>query len=164
MEYAYLIKANKLYKIGKSKNPEQRVKQLKTANPEVRLIAYGSGTTEKELHRLFNANKIIGEWFKLSTNEVEKVIRLLDNTYKMEFKTTKTQQKKLNYTIKFGKYKGFKISDLTTNEELKYLVWCLDNFSNLNKYTRNMFKWWLNQIGHEYKPKRKHKKKKHKKK
>ena len=42
-QYTYVIFDGELYKIGKSKKPESRCKQLKTANPKCELI----GSTKK---------------------------------------------------------------------------------------------------------------------
>lgn len=36
-----------LYKIGTSKHPKTRLKELRTANPYIELICFGKGVTEK---------------------------------------------------------------------------------------------------------------------
>lgn len=52
-------------KIGKSKNPAKRLRQLQTASPErLHLVAYIEGDVEKELHRRFHGDRIRGEWFE----------------------------------------------------------------------------------------------------
>ena len=159
MIYTYLAKAGQYYKIGQSKNPEQRMKTLKTGSPDIRLICYGTGETEKRLHVLYKHKRQSGEWFKLSCDDVEDIIKRIKNEFKTEYITTKSQQKKLDFVIKFGKYEGRKISTLTSDNDLKYLEWCLNNVPRLSKYTRNMFKWWLNQMGYKYKIKDKRKNK-----
>lgn len=66
-----------LYKIGVSKYPKKRFKQLKTGNPglmdilvEAEVGKYAS-KIEAVLHNLYKSNNIDGEWFELSKNDVE---------------------------------------------------------------------------------------------
>lgn len=72
----YLIKSisDGCYKIGVSKNPDKRLKQLQTGNPsELHLLnVYESKIAfkiEKVLHNTFNINKEHGEWFNLSIKD-----------------------------------------------------------------------------------------------
>lgn len=63
----YLIKAKDKCKIGFSKHPEKRLKQLQTGNPEVLEIAgviKGTISDEKQLHNKFKKYKIDREWFR----------------------------------------------------------------------------------------------------
>lgn len=69
----YLIKSldNGYYKIGISKNPIKRLKQLQTGNSSLLEIVkeYKSeyaNYIEKVLHRQFNSYRKEGEWFELS--------------------------------------------------------------------------------------------------
>lgn len=64
--YTYLLKANGLYKIGKSKNVSKRIKQLRTASPDIKLIAYIDIDIEKELHLILLPYKYKLEWYKLN--------------------------------------------------------------------------------------------------
>lgn len=62
-------------KIGKSKDPSKRVKQLQTGNPD-KLYVYktfdGYTKEESELHQLFADVRIPGtEWFNLSKSQVD---------------------------------------------------------------------------------------------
>lgn len=53
-------------KIGRSKNPQKRLKQLQTGNPnKLKLIAEfkGEGWKEKILHERLSAYRLNGEWF-----------------------------------------------------------------------------------------------------
>lgn len=53
-------------KIGRSKNPHKRLKQLQTGNPnKLKLIAEfkGEGWKEKELHERLSSYRLKGEWF-----------------------------------------------------------------------------------------------------
>ena len=73
----YLMCDGNLYKIGKSRDPEKRVKEIKTANPYAELVCYGSGVTEKYLHILFFQKRKRGEWFNLSESDLNKCKRLI---------------------------------------------------------------------------------------
>ena len=62
--YSYLIEdtTNNLYKIGKSNDPINRLKNIKTSNPYVKLIGV-SFLKEKYLHELYFKYRIVVEWF-----------------------------------------------------------------------------------------------------
>lgn len=72
----YLIKDGEdRYKIGYSKNPKERLKQLQTAGATVYEIIYEiecKHTTKVEtaLHNYLNQYRTNGEWFALSVDEV----------------------------------------------------------------------------------------------
>jgi len=76
--YVYLvgtIEEFPKYKIGRSKNPDSRVKQLQTANgaPLELLTVYLSKyptILETHLHRHFNNCNYINEWFALSEQDI----------------------------------------------------------------------------------------------
>ena len=72
----YLIRSKETgdYKIGISKNPKKRLKQLQTGNSsELELLEIFeteyAHKVEKALHNLFSHAKKEGEWFELSLNE-----------------------------------------------------------------------------------------------
>jgi len=73
MKYVYLIQSleDSRYKIGVSKNPQKRMKQLQTGNSsELKLIeSYPSELAyqiEKTLQRRYSYLKREGEWFEMS--------------------------------------------------------------------------------------------------
>lgn len=68
----YLIKdtATGLIKIGKSKNPKNRLKMLSLANMNLELIHVFDFNIENYLHREFKNNSVGGEWFNVSAEEV----------------------------------------------------------------------------------------------
>lgn len=78
MKYVYLIQSleDSRYKIGVSKHPKKRVKELQTGNSsEVKLVeCYKSELAhkiERTLQRRYSYLKKEGEWFDMSiTNEV----------------------------------------------------------------------------------------------
>lgn len=74
--FVYLMRNNKsgLIKIGFSSKPEKREKEIKTKQPDAILIFSGAATIcgENALHRMFGVNRIHGEWFKLSEDQIQK--------------------------------------------------------------------------------------------
>lgn len=76
--YIYLIKKENesVYKIGKSKTPYKRIKQLSTANESnlkmVNIFEAGSNTSkvEKALHNKYKQYNLNGEWYSLSIEYV----------------------------------------------------------------------------------------------
>ena len=73
MKQIYLIQSleNSYYKIGVSKNPQKRIKQLQTGNSsKLKLIdtfrTEHANVIEKTLQRRYNYLKKEGEWFDLS--------------------------------------------------------------------------------------------------
>lgn len=73
--WVYLMKdeANGYYKIGHSKNAEAREKTLQSEKPTIIMLhkIYGSLNIEKELHKMYDAKRIRGEWFSLTEEEVQ---------------------------------------------------------------------------------------------
>jgi hypothetical protein len=81
MGTVYLIRqvdqeGKELYKIGITKNPiETRLKCLRTGNP-CKLDLQGFYTSENYkkiesfLHRLYQSNRLEGEWFQLTNSQV----------------------------------------------------------------------------------------------
>lgn len=64
--YTYLLEANGLYKIGKTKNIKRRINQLRTASPDIKLLAYIDLDIEKELHQILYPFRYKLEWYKLN--------------------------------------------------------------------------------------------------
>jgi hypothetical protein len=86
MGYVYLIGSTKFgwYKIGKSKIPEIRIRDLGILLPfKVEVIkiwkAEDHHSLEKLLHEMHNANKINGEWFEFSKIELQQLIESIPN-------------------------------------------------------------------------------------
>lgn len=72
--YLYLMRNNRngYYKIGYSKNPSAREITLQSEEPDITLIRWWPGTRfdETALHAKFAAQRIRGEWFKLSDADI----------------------------------------------------------------------------------------------
>ena len=90
-EFVYCIGANtdKYNKIGKSCNPDERLKQLQTGNPTQLFLKYSGKVTsskfvEDELHKIFrNSNIIINgnkEWFEVPSWKIINEIRKYEKT------------------------------------------------------------------------------------
>jgi hypothetical protein len=80
--YVYIITHNPFdgaAKIGISKNPQRRLAQLQTGNP-ARLIIYGMfghinyKSIERSIHAAYADKLILGEWFRLSRDQMDKII------------------------------------------------------------------------------------------
>jgi hypothetical protein len=66
----YFIKAKNTVKIGYSANPEKRIKELQTGNPEkleLLLTIPGNRETEAAFHTYFDRARLEGEWFRLGS-------------------------------------------------------------------------------------------------
>lgn len=92
-EYVYIIQSELgLYKIGRSKHPQKRIKQLQTSSPyKLKLIHTILCNTrpafhlENRLHSLLRFNKTISrnEWFKLDSSTIDWLlsIKVIDDLY-----------------------------------------------------------------------------------
>ena len=77
--YVYLIEAiglNGTFKIGQAYDPHDRLAHLQCACPvelsiECIIPTRNMGETESMLHRKFNGQRVRGEWFSLTRNDVE---------------------------------------------------------------------------------------------
>jgi predicted GIY-YIG superfamily endonuclease len=81
MKFIYLIESeeDKTYKIGNSKNPPNRLKQIQTGNGNTLSIKHlflskYPTKLETALHNKFNLEKKRGEWFMLTEEQVNNFI------------------------------------------------------------------------------------------
>jgi hypothetical protein len=75
--FVYVVQCGEFHKIGYSGFPHQRVKSIQTDNPlPVTLIGVirGSPSTEAEWHKLFSGQRIRGEWFRLTDDDVNRIL------------------------------------------------------------------------------------------
>ena len=73
--YTYLMLDGKYVKIGKSKNPRFREATLQAQKPSIELYATTKSNIETYLHKLFDKNRVRGEWFELSNEEIMSIIQ-----------------------------------------------------------------------------------------
>lgn len=81
--YVYLLKCGNHYKIGQSKKPRTRLKQLRTGSPHPIEVVHTLRTphfrqVEQMLHRRFASKRGEGEWFLLSEEDVGHIKSLDD--------------------------------------------------------------------------------------
>lgn len=78
--FLYIAKNGEFFKIGFSKNPDVRMRELQTGNPlEVKLIGtvQGSRQLEKAWHVKFSKRRIRGEWFTgLTRSEIFSILHM----------------------------------------------------------------------------------------
>ena len=79
IEYTYLIEANGIYKIGKTKDIKTRLSAIQNANPFAELICYSDKVKESHLHVIFKDNRIKREWFQLDNDDLNRCIDMLSN-------------------------------------------------------------------------------------
>lgn len=60
-----------LYKIGRSKNPAARESTLQSEKPTIKMVKVWEEDIEKELHRMYEKERVRGEWFNLSEIQVK---------------------------------------------------------------------------------------------
>lgn len=99
MIQTYVVFSRGLYKIGKSKNVETRLKSLKTANPDIELLYLINEDVEKELHLRFKDSKYKNEWFRLTENDLliieQDYYQFFNNQKRSEFSEIETEQEYL---------------------------------------------------------------------
>jgi len=76
----YIIKCQKYYKIGKSYDAYQRMKNIELSSPFKLEMVYHAEVNdahklEKKIHRKFRNKRVKGEWFELNKDEVKAVIK-----------------------------------------------------------------------------------------
>lgn len=157
VQFTYLMYDGRYYKIGKSKHPENRLKDLKVANPLLSLIVYGEGCTEKYLHNLFKSRRIKGEFYDFHDNELIAVTGLIkkgETNKTFVFKNAdifnRLFKKARDYIFPFGMYKGRRLVSFKTEREFNYLNWLIKissgerndhkkNFANMLRYYINNY-------------------------
>ena len=161
---AYFIYDGRNYKIGKSVNPEKRLKEIKTSNYRANLIAYSEYIPEKFLHEVFAHRNVGGEWFNLLDSEIEVITKMMSLKDKISTEALmrmcarqirrnkptrndikvvnviKEKRKLLKVKLTFGKYNGKYVSEMISEQERKYLFWAYNNVGNMNKDIKNAIK------------------------
>lgn len=84
--HVYLMKCGGKYKIGVSKDVERRKKQLNNRPFPVEILAQSpliedANDLEEVLHEIHSNRRIDGEWFDLTDNEVNALIKYLTEDF-----------------------------------------------------------------------------------
>lgn len=103
LSYIYIITNGTYFKIGFSKNPERRVKQLQTGNSDKLSLLYSVKidiapikVIETIVHRQF-PHKISGEWYSGNFEEIKQTIDYIKIRYDNEDTDIQYQNGLLNY-------------------------------------------------------------------
>lgn len=136
MIHVYFIKNTftNNYKIGKTKNLDKRLKQLQTGC-DSQLIIYKyietiNFKTETHIHNYFKKYKILGEWYNITSNDIDKIIELIDGSHNYE----KLSMKDLRLVAKINNIKANLRKDQIielleskslNKEELNNDSWCI---------------------------------------
>lgn len=150
--FSYLMHDGDYYKIGKSRNPVRRLKDLRTGNIKCRLICYGKGVTEEYLHKLYASKKINLEWFDLDKDDISQIKHMLSNGIpktgiSLRNKYSKDRVNKFkSYIINFGQFKGKPIIKMNNRGQLSYCKWLRDEMVKSNdtdSFKYCVFDWWV---------------------
>ena len=84
--FVYIMKSENAYKVGISCNPRRRLSTVQTGNDDEvvvfckskPMLRYEARQLEKKIHREFKETNKRGEWFKLNSLQLEKLIDMLD--------------------------------------------------------------------------------------
>jgi hypothetical protein len=126
----YIIKTGSYYKIGITQDIKSRIKNIETHNPfKPELIFYEkipeSHKIEKLLHLKYKHKNIKNEWFKLSSRDINSIIKEIVKLTNIDYLTDR-QQKILkilqNKTSTINLSKEIGVSKTTILKELKILI------------------------------------------
>lgn len=74
-DFVYVIQMENMVKIGKSINPQERLKTLQTGSPlSLNLLFYSKEFTENELQEKFKKYRQLGEWY-IFADEIKEFIK-----------------------------------------------------------------------------------------
>ena len=80
--YVYLIQCEKYHKIGIAYRLDQRLRGLQTGNPfkldlKASVLVDDARALETQLHQNYSLNRTQGEWFELTDNDVQGIIKMM---------------------------------------------------------------------------------------
>lgn len=76
--YLMIDENNGYIKIGKSTNPNTREKTLQSEKPFINILYVCDNNIEKKLHNEYKDKRIRGEWFSLSTDDINHIVETYD--------------------------------------------------------------------------------------
>lgn len=91
-------------KVGYSKNPKQRMKELKVACPRIKLVAYHKGSikTERMVHSAFSKYRRAGEWFAFDMSMSELLRLFAEEIKKCDVMDNPVYHRRLELKQKWG--------------------------------------------------------------
>ena len=85
-KYIYVIQDGEFYKIGSARKVENRLKVLQVGNPRPLKVIFKQEVQgkkviflEKKLHKIFAKKHSLGEWFKLTTEDIVKLKNIIED-------------------------------------------------------------------------------------
>jgi hypothetical protein len=130
----YVIKANEVYKIGKSKNVDKRIQSLKTALPNLEIIHVIEYDVEKFLHKKFENQSVGGEWFTLSKKDLEYLCTTNFFTHHAKTKAKLNSNTDLNYSFIYDKKEFNKLQNFECiNEYIFYTIFIKNTLRDSNR-------------------------------
>jgi len=157
-------------KIGKSKSPKLRLKSMKTARPNLKLICFGRKVSEDHMRKKYRKYNVGGEWYKFPSIHVyrnvvcdiasDKQVKKFKMQWASENKkkkkdkaredryhdAQKSRPKYEDYVLDFGRFKGIKLIDMVNSEQRRFLRSCIKNSNNKQSYRIKAIFWWLNKL------------------
>ena len=157
-QFVYLMSDGCNYKIGKSQDPDKRLLELATANPNIELIAYSDMVKEKYMHDLFRSKRLYSpsgkksEWFSLNEKDVATILRIFETgeagaedpnkQYRGNITWGGGEDARLHgqyhwgnrvksneaWKIRFGKYAGRKLVSMQSKEEINYIEYFIKSY------------------------------------
>lgn len=138
----YLIKdmLTGLTKIGSSNKPERRLVELKNQyqNENLMLIAYVENVEQKletELHNMYKEKNQVNEWFKLSEDDISKIIKnnhMKPHMNNHMYKHMENENTNINENININK--NNKVNDSCINDLQNIIDFYNDNIGLITPY------------------------------
>jgi len=159
MSKIYIIQCNEYYKVGISKSPRSRLKQLQTSNPyELKLKRTyklpSPKTSEALIHMMLKEYHVRGEWFNTELDVINSVIESLSDLDSEGIKYAEKQMaKKGDSIISNRRQKYLKRSIKAENERGEIELDCKMIKSFMTKGV-GLPKWKANILGVKYPLKR----------
>jgi hypothetical protein len=126
--FTYMMFDGTYYKLGQSSNVKKRFLSLRVANPNIKIVCFGRGITEKNIHNEYETKCIKGEWYDLNINDVlDAIFKITGKRISKEAAINESflnlNKKNRRVVLRFGKYNGCDIYQMKSGEELRYLGW-----------------------------------------
>lgn len=135
--YVYIMKCANYYKIGYSKNPQNRRSTIQTHNPlDVKICALLKTESfidvEKDLHKYFITKRSRGEWFELEESDLIKL--KVDWGFEFKIKIGKINKDNFDNTSENSETKKFRLNNLDLENAINYFEDIFDcTISNTKK-------------------------------